>query len=58
MLDEPLVPGAAVEQALRHLRTSQLAERASQTALATGSEGLDCTLTRAIRELSAVVAVL
>jgi len=57
MLDEPLVPDAALEQAVRHLCTSQLATRTSQV-LPAGSDALDCALTRAIRELRAAMAVL
>jgi hypothetical protein len=58
MPDESLVPDTALEQALRHLRTSQLATLSSQEALATGGDELDCTLTRAIRELRAAAAIL
>jgi hypothetical protein len=51
-------PDTALDVALRHLRTSQLAVRTTQSALATGDDGLGCTLTRAIRELRAAAAIL
>ena len=51
-------PDTALDMALRHVRTSQLAVHYSRQALATGDGGLGCTLTRAIRELRAAAAIL